>query len=146
WRLLPSTGQSSCFAIFSKATPDHALLVFADANTPGSPRRVSVDNWQIEACPHHGPSLAVAQPDIIHAAWFTAGKVRQGLFYARSLDDGAHFTAPMPVGDPARRPAWPYLLASGHTVRLVWKEFDGEVTVVKQMTSIDDGASWSAPL
>jgi hypothetical protein len=131
--------------IFERNTRDHALLVYTDADTPGSPHRVSVDDWQIEACPHHGPSLAVARPDIIHAAWFTAGNARQGLFYARSLDGGLHFTAPMPIGDPARRPARPYLLASGHTVRLVWKEFDGEVTVVKQMTSTDDGASWSAP-
>jgi hypothetical protein len=36
-------------------------------------------------------------------------------------------------------------LASGDTVSLVWKEFDGEVTVVKLMTSSDDGVSWSAP-
>ena len=70
----------------------------------------------------------------------------QGLFYARSLDGGEHFTAPTPIGDPARRPARPYLLTSGHTVRLVWKEFDGEVTAIKQMTSTDDGASWSAPV
>jgi hypothetical protein len=132
--------------IFDRNTRDHALLVFADADTPGTPHRVSIDDWQIDACPHHGPSLAVAEPGIIHAAWFAAGKVRQGLFYGRSLDRGAHFTAPMPVGDPARRPARPYLLASGHTVRLVWKEFDGEVTVVKHMVSVDDGASWSAPV
>ncbi len=130
--------------IFEPSTRDHAVLVFADAETPGPLHRVSLDDWQIEACPHHGPSLAVGQSGVVHAAWFTAGKARQGLFYARSSDGGEHFTMPAPIGDAARRPARPYLLASGHTVRLVWKEFDGEVTTVKQMTSVDDGASWSA--
>jgi hypothetical protein len=131
--------------VFGRNIRDHAVLVFADAETPGPPHRVSVDDWQIEACPHHGPSLAMGETGIIHAAWFTAGKVRQGLFYARSADGGEHFTAPLPTGDPGRRPARPYLLASGHAVRLVWKEFDGEVTAVKEITSPDDGKTWSTP-
>src|SRR5439155_9141056 len=92
----------------------------------------------------HGPSLAISETGIIHAAWFTAGKARQGLFYARSTDGGEHFTAPMPIGDLGRRPARPYLLASGHAVRLVWKEFDGEVTTVKEITSPDAGKTSSA--
>src|SRR5438132_7120070 len=45
----------------------------------------------------------------------------------------------------SRRPARPYVLASGDTVRLVWKEFDGEATVVKFMTSSDDGHLLHAP-
>ena len=131
--------------IFEHNTRDHAVLVFTDAEASGRPYRVSVDDWQIEACPHHGPSLALGETGVIHAAWFTAGKARQGLFYARSLDDGEHFTAPISVGELSRRPARPYLLASGHNVRLVWKEFDGKVTTVKEITSPDDGKTWSAP-
>lgn len=132
--------------IFGRSTRDHAVLVFADPEAPGLPHRVSADDWQVEACPHHGPSLAVGEAGVIHAAWFTSGKARQGLFYARSLDGGEHFATPTPIGDHARRPARPFLLTSGHTVRLVWKEFDGEVTAIKQITSTDDGASWSAPV
>ena len=131
--------------IFERNTRDHAVLVFTDAETPGRPYRVSTDDWQIEACPHHGPSLAIGETGIIHAAWFTAGKARQGLFYARSTDGGEHFIAPMSVGELSRRPARPYLLARGHTVRLVWKEFDGEVTTIKEITSPDDGKAWSPP-
>jgi hypothetical protein len=132
--------------IFGADTRDHALLVFGDRDLPGAPHRVSVDDWEIDACPHHGPSLAVSGTGTIHAAWFTAGKTRKGLFYARSSDNGEHFTVPLPVGDPSRRAARPYLAASGKTVRLVWKEFDGEVTSVKLMSSSDDGGSWSQPM
>jgi hypothetical protein len=131
--------------IFGANTRDHALLAFADRDLPGVPHRVSVDDWEIDACPHHGPSLAVSGTGTIHAAWFTAGKTRKGLFYARSSDNGEYFTVPLPVGDPSRRAARPYLAASGKTVRLVWKEFDGEVTSVKLMSSSDDGGSWSQP-
>src|SRR5438309_9312351 len=72
--------------VFERNIRDHAMLVFADAESPGPPHRVSVDDWQIEACPHHGPSLAISETGIIHAAWFTAGRARQGLFYARSTE------------------------------------------------------------
>ncbi len=131
--------------IFGANTRDHALLVFADPDLPGAPHRVSVDDWEIDACPHQGPSIAISGNGMIHAAWFTSGKARKGLFYARSLDSGEHFTTPMPVGDPRRMAARPYLAARGNTVQLVWKEFDGEITSVKLMSSSDNGGSWSQP-
>lgn len=80
--------------IFGSNTRDHALLVFEGRGTPGPLQRVSVDDWQIDACPHHGPAVAIGGTGTIHAAWFTSGKARKGLFYARSSDGGAHFTAP----------------------------------------------------
>jgi hypothetical protein len=131
--------------IFGDNTRDHALLAFQDRDVPGPIHRVSVDDWQIDACPHHGPAVAIGGAGTIHAAWFTSGKARKGVFYARSSDGGVHFTAPFPVGDTSRRAARPYLAASDDTVRLVWKEFDGENTGIWLMTSVDDGESWSEP-
>jgi hypothetical protein len=131
--------------IFGNSTRDHALLAFQDRDVPGPIQRVSIDDWEIDACPHHGPALAISGADTFHAAWFTSGKARKGLFYARSSDGGAHFTAPLPVGDASRRSARPYLAASGNTVRLVWKEFDGEKTGVWLMVSGNDGESWTEP-
>jgi len=132
--------------IFGTNTRDHAVLVFADRDTPGPLHRVSVDDWEIDACPHHGPAVAIGGTGTIHTAWFTSGKARKGLFYARSSDGGAHFTTPLAIGDPSHRAARPYLAATGNTVWLAWKEFDGEITSVKRMTSSDDGNSWSEPL
>src|SRR5207249_9208192 len=63
---------------------DHGVVTFNDATTPGPLRRVSVDDWKLEACPHHGPSLAIAPDGSYHVAWFTDGKARKGLFYARA--------------------------------------------------------------
>jgi hypothetical protein len=36
-----------------------AVTIFADPTTPGPIRRVSFDDWAIDFCPHHGPSLAL---------------------------------------------------------------------------------------
>jgi hypothetical protein len=131
--------------IFEGSVRDHAILTFADRATPGPVRRVSDDDWQIESCPHHGPSLAVAKDGTYHVAWFTKGRVRQGLFYARSSDSGASFSTPLAVGNPDKAPGRPSLLALGDKVYLAWKEFDGDETTIMVMASQDGGRRWSAP-
>lgn len=129
--------------IFDGGVRDHAVITFADPATPGELHRVSEDNWQIAACPHHGPSLSVSPSGTYHVGWYTAGKARKGLFYARSLDGGKTFSDPLPIGRADRSPSRPYVVASGQGTAMVWKEFDGEKTTVNLMTSHDDGASWS---
>ena len=46
--------------IFEGGVRDHAVMTFTDPATPGELHRVSVDDWQIAACPHHGPSLSIS--------------------------------------------------------------------------------------
>jgi hypothetical protein len=124
---------------------DHAVITFSDPNTPGPLRRVSVDNWKIEACPHHGPSLAIAPDGSYHAAWFTGGSARQGLFYARADNGQVPFGEPRALSAPDRQPARPYVLATATAVHLVWKEFDGEKAQVRWEVSNDGGRHWSEP-
>jgi hypothetical protein len=129
--------------IFEGGVRDHAVVTFSDPATPGEVHRVSRDDWQIAACPHHGPSLSISAAGTYHVAWYTNGKVRKGLFYARSRDGGATFSEPMPIGRPDRNPTRPYVIAGPREAAMVWKEFDGEKTTVNLMTSRDDGATWS---
>jgi hypothetical protein len=131
--------------IFVGGIRDHAIMTFADPATPGEVRRVSEDDWQIAACPHHGPSLSISPAGTYHVSWYTNGKVRKGLFYARSQDEGRTFSDPLPVGRADHNPARPYVLAGPRATAMVWKEFDGEKTTVNLMTSHDDGKSWSKP-
>ena len=130
--------------IFEGGVRDHAIVSFSDAATPGAVHRISEDDWQINACPHQGPSLSISAAGTYHVAWYTNGKARKGLFYARSLDGGKTFSAPMAVGQPGRNPARPYVIADGREAAMVWKEFDGDKTTVNLMTSHDDGQTWSA--
>jgi hypothetical protein len=132
--------------IFDGGVRDHAVVTFSDAATPGEIRRVSKDDWQIAACPHHGPSLAISAAGTYHVTWYTGGKARKGLFYARSQDEGRTFSDPVPVGRADRNPTRPYVLSGPRGTTLVWKEFDGEKTSVNVMTSHDDGQNWSKPV
>jgi hypothetical protein len=130
--------------VFGGTTRDHAVVTFKDPKTPGPLRRVSVDDWEIDACPHHGPSLAIAPDGSYHAAWFTDGKARHGLFYARADNADAPFSEPRALSSPDRQPARPYLLADGKSLHLVWKEFDGTKSRVQWQVSSDSGRTWSA--
>ncbi len=123
---------------------DHAVLTFNPDMTAGPPMRVSEDHWKLDACPHHGPSLAIASNGSYHAVWYSGGGVRQGSFYAHSLDGGRTFSPPMRVGVADRQPTRPYVSALNGSVWLTWKEFDGERTSVLIARSDDAGGHWSA--
>jgi hypothetical protein len=129
--------------IFDGGVRDHAITTFTDPVTPGEVHRVSQDDWQISACPHHGPSLSISTGGTYNVTWYTSGKARKGLFYARSEDGGRTFSNPLPIGRADRSPSRPYVIAGPHGTAIVWKEFDGEKTTVNLMTSHDDGITWS---
>jgi len=132
--------------IFEGGVRDHAVITFSDPATPGEVRRVSKDDWQIAACPHHGPSLAVSAAGTYHVTWYTNGRARKGLFYARSQNEGRTFSDPVPIGRADRNPTRPYVLATARGTTIAWKEFDGEKTTVNVMKSHDDGQNWSKPV
>jgi Neuraminidase (sialidase) len=121
---------------------DHVL---AKLDGKMAPARLSQENWNVAACPHHGPSLSIAPDGIYHAAWFSNAPERRGLFYAHSTDHGKTFSGPLNFGNIDAQPSRPYVLSLGSRVYLVWKEFDGESTGVIGMVSTDGGKSWSAP-
>ncbi len=54
--------------IFEGGVRDHAVMTFTDPATPGEVRRVSNDDWQISACPHHGPSLSISPAGTYHVS------------------------------------------------------------------------------
>ncbi len=132
--------------IFEGGVRDHAVVSFADPATPGEVRRVSNDDWRIAACPHHGPSLSISAAGTYHVTWYSNGKARKGLFYARSQDEGRTFSEPLALGRPDRNPARPYVLAGPRGTVMVWKEFNGETTAVNVMISHDEGRSWTKPV
>lgn len=108
-------------------------------------RRVADDDWKTDACPHHGPSIAVSGSGKFHVAWFTQGTKRAGVFYANSSNQGVNYSNPVRIGAEGVNVARPYLLAIDRQVWLVWKEFDGSASSVYLKYSQDDGVSWSEP-
>ena len=131
--------------IYPENIRDPALVKLSDWDKPGTPIRAGHENWYIEGCPHHGPSLSIADGGRYHLAWFSNAPDAQGLFYAHSDDSGAHFSDPLPFGNAKASPKHAHVLAHGQEVRMVWLESDGARSLLKTMRSDDAGASWSAP-
>jgi hypothetical protein len=127
-------------------TRDHGILRFRDALTPGSPTRATHDGWNIDACPHHGPSLSIAEDGTYHMVWFTGeGPLGPGAFYARSRDDGKTMTPPVRVGTE-RTFGHAAVLSRGRHVYMVVKEsVEPAGMSVQVYVSADGGASWSKP-
>jgi hypothetical protein len=130
--------------IFPDSIRDHGMLKMTLDGTPGSSWRVTYDDWQLEACPEHGPALSIAGDGRYHITWFTLGQREQGLFYAYSDDQGKHFSPPMPFGAKQSLAQHADVLALDRRVVLVWKEFDGEKTRTMAMQSHDRSSTWSS--
>ena len=131
-------------AIFPGGIRDQASQVIS---TKGAEpiRRVAEDDWKTDACPHHGPSIAVSDSGKFHVAWYTQGSKRSGVFYANSTNQGMSYSRPAKIGSEGVNVSRPYLLALGQQVWLAWKEFDGAHSLVYIKQSIDDGKTWGAP-
>ncbi|WJW75353.1 sialidase family protein [Thiohalobacter sp. IOR34] len=130
--------------IFDDNVRDHALLKLEAPDRPGTPRRVSFDEWRIDACPHHGPALSVDADAVYHLAWFDNGPRHHGLFYAHSADQGRSLSRPLPFGDERRAAGHPALLAIGREIYLAWREFDGSRSRILGMRSGNGGETWEA--
>lgn len=124
--------------IFAPNVRDHALAVLSASGRPAPVARATVDDWRIDACPHHGPALAFDRSGGRHQVWFSGADEGGGLFYQEH---------------PRARSAGPVerlggvlaehgeVTAAGRSVAVVWKEFDGDVTHV--MAQVKSGsAGW----
>jgi hypothetical protein len=129
--------------IFDGKIRDHAIVKFKNWNTPGQVTRLSHENWAIDACPHHGPALSIADTGTYHAVWFSNAESKQGLFYAYSKDAGQSFSEPMNFGHDGA--SHPHVLGLGHQVAVVWQEFDGTNNTIQIIKSEDEGKTWTNP-
>ncbi|WP_285057986.1 sialidase family protein [Pedobacter ginsengisoli] len=77
-------------------------------------KAVSKDNWEIEGCPHSGPSLAVNANGGANVIWFTAGG-SAGLYYTTAPARGADFRSRTLITATGRHPQL-LSLADGRTV------------------------------
>lgn len=128
--------------IYGKNERDHAMLRL---DGKSSPIRVSYDRWEVDACPHHGGALSIAPDGVHHFVWFDNAPERHGLFYAYSTDRGNSFSVPLNFGNFEAQAGHPHVLSFGKAVHVVWKEFDGQNSVIRWMSSSDGGKLWSLP-
>ncbi|NIP74219.1 MAG: exo-alpha-sialidase [Gammaproteobacteria bacterium] len=127
--------------VFEPNVRDHAQVTFRGPRRPGTRVRVSHDDWRVDACPHHGPAISIAD-GIQHLVWFNNAPERHGLFYARSTDGGNSFSATASFGEYARGAAHPDVLGMGRRAYRLWKELDGQRSVLRVQISADAGTAW----
>ena len=124
--------------IFGTNIRDHAITTLTAGGCAGDVRRVTFEDWAIEGCPHHGPSVAVDADGQLHGVWFSGAPERRGVYYGRL---GA---AP----DEARRRLGERLAANadvavqGRALAVVWKESSGGQTRLCAEVSADGGQTW----
>lgn len=128
--------------IFGKNIRDHAMMRL---DGKSQPIRLSYENWEVDACPHHGPAISIANDGNYHFVWFSNSSERYGLFYSYSSDQGKHFSRPLNFGNFQAQASHPDILSLGQRVFIAWKEFDGMATGIYLIHSIDGGNIWSAP-
>lgn len=133
--------------VIGGTTRDHAILRFRDRLTAGSPARATHDGWQIDACPHHGPSMSIAEDGTYHLVWFTGHSPQGGgAFYGRSTDRGKTMTPAMRIGSE-NAIAHGVVLSRGRTVYLAVKEMVRPAgTGVQILKSTDGGLTWAKPV
>lgn len=130
--------------IFGDNIHDHALVKFADWGVPGALSRVNDQNWKIDACPHHGPGLAIDGKNRYHAVWFHGAADNPCLFYGYSDDQGRSFTSAQRFG--AASATRPHIAALGSEVAITWLEFDGRNNRVMAMLSRQRGERFAVPI
>lgn len=124
--------------LFDGGIRDHALARVDGDGATTSMRRATFDQWKIDACPHHGPSLAQVPGGPLHAVWFTQGPGVEGVHYGQLVEGGVR--AQRRVGGEAAAHA--DIAADGRRVVVVWTEYDGHRARLLSMISSDEGAHW----
>lgn len=129
--------------VFGENTRDHAIAT-VDGLQVSPHNRATVDNWQIDACPHHGPSMVTdSSGENYHITWFSAGDTHRGLYYGRH-DILTGQTTQVRQMDAQPGAGHPSLALENKVLYMLWKRFNGVSTDLVLVSSEDQGQSWSA--
>ncbi|MBM0108259.1 exo-alpha-sialidase [Steroidobacter sp. S1-65] len=125
--------------VFPPNERDHAFAVLQPDGKNIVVERATTDRWRIDACPHHGPSLAFAPNGARHAVWFNQVKGEGRAFYGRLTGSDPEGVQALPAGAVHAD-----IAVRGSTVAIAWKRFDGTATRVESWLSNDGGRSFTA--
>lgn len=126
--------------IFAPNIRDHAMAELRPSGTASEITRVTFDDWKVDACPHHGPSIAFGLDGKRHQVWFT-GKEGAASSTLYAAEEAGKPGAATPLG--TGQTSHPDLIVHEDQVAIVWKAFDGTSTAVVLKHSEDGGKTWT---
>ncbi len=134
--------------VFGESTRDHAFANLA-SRVPNQIQRSTFDEWQINACPHHGPGLALAKVDSgdnFHVVWFGLRQERatdvSNVRYGRLDSIGKPILSTVrELPDPKAEHA--DVASIGQDVAIVWRSYQNQETSLMAWISRDGGKSFS---
>jgi len=126
--------------VFEPNERDHAF-VSLKSHTPKQPViRATYDRWALDACPHHGPGLALAPSGEFHAVWFGDKAGRARARYGRLNADGSPKGEPVEL--PDERAEHADIKIAGGNIVVSWRSFDGQATHWRTWVSKNAGATF----
>jgi hypothetical protein len=129
--------------VFEPNVRDHAFTALGASSN--SVTRASFDDWRVDACPHHGPGLALADDGGFHAVWFGIrkedGEDVAAVRYARLNADGHPRLETVRVV-PDDMAEHGDVVAAGMRVAVVWRSVQGARSVLKAWLSRDGGQTF----
>jgi hypothetical protein len=123
--------------VFGTNERDHAFAELTPERKANA-KRVTFDRWSIDACPHHGPGLAIAGDAIRHAVWFTMINGQGRVFYGQLSDEQPKHARELPSGASHAD-----IAVNSSSVAIAWKRFDGTATRVETWVSQDGGRTFA---
>jgi hypothetical protein len=96
-------------------------MMIATSGTNGStfatPARISVDDWNIDGCPHTGPALCSSKGNLL-ALWYTEGN-GTGIYYAHRENRENKFNSKQMISSFGHHPQ---ASSNDNAVAMVWEE------------------------
>jgi len=116
--------------------------------TWSAPVNVHRDDWQVDACPDAGPSIAASAAGTLHVAWWTGKDGGAGVRIASSRDGGASWGAPVElrIAQYSQPSHVQVALGRGGDVYVAWEDGTAATPAVLLAVSHDDGRSFAAPV
>lgn len=126
--------------IFGDNIRDHAITAL-DVNT--EIQRVTFDDWQINACPHHGPDM-LTENNAIHQVWFTGKAGQGGLHYGKYDREKNQLSNRFQI-DTSPLASRPQIALFNERLYIIWKRVEDEQTVLNLISSRLNDIQWSKP-
>jgi len=135
--------------IFGDNFRDHGLLTMKNQTQANPMKRVSFENWQVDGCPHQGPTMIQDQQinNRTHMAWFNNAPQASGLFYSYSDNQGTTMQKVIHIAKTMANPEHPFLsqnISTNSKLELVWREYNGNTFEIKHQSSTT-GDTWNDP-